>query len=265
MSLPPKDNRINTPPGGDALARLNRIADRWTPKIVVLVIAAAFILSYAALLALAIKAGYSVYLAWLWPLVLDGVVIAASLSLLKRQARGDNTVYSWFLLIVFDGLSIWLNAQYGGDWLFATVHGLPPLTLVLLLKLYTADIKTDAGHTAAAETLKQVRAEADSYRTEAEALAAKKDKLTDDIRRLQADKRQAKNGTNREISPLTGASLSEAREVKQDKIEVRRRQVLDMLTQGLDKADIAAELDVSARTIGRDIKRLNGAALGVTS
>jgi outer membrane murein-binding lipoprotein Lpp len=254
----------------NALDRLNHLADRWTPRIVVSVIAAAFILSYAALLSLAIKAGYHPLLAWLWPLVLDGVVIAASLSLLKRQSRGDSTAYAWFLLIAFDGASIWLNANFAGDWTKAIIHGLPPLTLVVLLKLYTADIKTEARHVAAERKLDELakaagerRQEVDELAAKIADLAAKKDKLTDDIRQLQADKRGAKKAKSSIFVPGDPERLAEAREVKQDKIEVRRRQVLDMLTQGLDKAAIAQELGVSTRTIGRDIKSLNGAALEV--
>jgi len=265
---------MTTAPSMDALQRLNRIADRWTPKIVVLVIAAAFVLSYAALLSLAIEAGYHAWLAWLWPLVLDGVVIAASLSLLKRQARGDSVWYSWLLLIAFDGASIWLNAIVADDLVFSIIHGLPPLTLVLLLKLYTGDIKSDAGHVKATRTLAELTGQAAERRREVEALAQKLADLADkrealaaDIADLRKDRRQAKKATTvtgGAVSPLNGASLDNANEARADKIEQRRGQVLDLLKAGLDKRDIAAELDVSPRTVSRDIKTLNGQAMAVT-
>jgi DNA-binding NarL/FixJ family response regulator len=52
--------------------------------------------------------------------------------------------------------------------------------------------------------------------------------------------------------------LETARDVKQAKIDQRRASVLALLSEGLSPADIAGELNVTVRTIKRDITALNG-------
>lgn len=182
-----------------ALERLTRVTDIWTPRLVIAVIVAAFILSYAALWSLALQAGYHPWLAPLWPLVMDGVIVITSLSLVKRQMRRDRTLYVWLLLILFDGASIYLNGSVAGDLVFATIHALPPLTLVLVMKLYTNDIKDDGKHAGSVQTLTELSAQIKQDRTQTEALGgeilaleAKKSDLETDVRRLQKERREAK-------------------------------------------------------------------------
>lgn len=191
-----------------ALERLTKLTDVWTPRLVIAVIMAAFVLSYMALFVLAQQAGYPWGLAWLWPLVMDGVIIITSLSLVKRQMRGDKTGYVWFLLILFDGVSIFLNgsAGYTGNtlmgWSFALIHALPPLTMVLTLKLLTNEVKDDGRHAVAIQTLSEVTNRIDKSRTHVAALGddiasleAKKADLESQVKTLQKERQTAKKAS----------------------------------------------------------------------
>jgi DNA-binding CsgD family transcriptional regulator len=97
-------------------------------------------------------------------------------------------------------------------------------------------------------------------------LAAERAKLAADIDRQRANL-AALNSQNRGqtgiVSPLNGASLDKANEVKKDKISHRRQQVLGLKQDGLTHQEIADRLAVSVGTIKNDVRNLNGQLAGV--
>lgn len=62
----------------------------------------AFILSYSKLVGLAERAGYSPSMALLWPLIVDGLAVVATLGVLRLR----DTRYAWFLLIAATLVSV---------------------------------------------------------------------------------------------------------------------------------------------------------------
>lgn len=56
----------------------------------------AFILSYSKLVGLAERAGYSQHMATLWPLIVDGLAVVATMGVMRLQAR---RWYAWALLV----------------------------------------------------------------------------------------------------------------------------------------------------------------------
>lgn len=62
----------------------------------------AFALSYSKLFALAERAGYSSNMAHLWPLIVDGLAVVATLGVLRLRKSG----YAWFLLIASTAVSV---------------------------------------------------------------------------------------------------------------------------------------------------------------
>lgn len=62
----------------------------------------AFALSYSKLFALAERAGYSPNMAHLWPLIVDGLAVVATLGVLRLRKSG----YAWFLLIASTVVSV---------------------------------------------------------------------------------------------------------------------------------------------------------------
>jgi len=101
--------------------------------------AAAFILSFTALRDLAGLAGVPVGQAWLWPLVVDGVILEATISVVALR---DGTMaarrFAWLLLVAGAGISVAANITHAlvvaddrvPALIAAFVASVPPLTLV---------------------------------------------------------------------------------------------------------------------------------------
>ncbi|MFV0533270.1 MAG: DUF2637 domain-containing protein [Cumulibacter sp.] len=104
----------------------------------------AFVLSYAALRDLAVLAGVPAEQAWLWPLIVDGVILEATISVVAL--RGGATParrYAWVLLVAGAAVSVATNithAVVGADarvptLVAALVASVPPLVLVAMTHL----------------------------------------------------------------------------------------------------------------------------------
>lgn len=101
----------------------------------------AFALSYDALHELADDAGIRPELALLWPLVVDGFIIVASLSVLAFGRAGRSTAYPWTLVTLFSALSVVFNVAHAPDELIAqAVAAIPPLALVLAFELFVRQL-----------------------------------------------------------------------------------------------------------------------------
>ncbi|WP_072689228.1 DUF2637 domain-containing protein [Rhodococcus marinonascens] len=64
--------------------------------------ALAFVLSYSKLTELAGRGGYSPVMALLWPLIVDGLAVAATVGVMRMRSRG----YAWCLLLAGTGVSV---------------------------------------------------------------------------------------------------------------------------------------------------------------
>jgi len=104
----------------------------------------AFVLSYAALRDLAVLAGVPAEQAWLWPLIVDGVILEATISVVAL--RGGATParrYAWGLLVAGAAVSVAANITHAIVAADARVPGLvaalvasvPPLVLVAMTHL----------------------------------------------------------------------------------------------------------------------------------
>lgn len=63
----------------------------------------AFILSYSKLTDLAARAGYTERMAYLWPLIVDGLAVVAALGVLRLQSQ---RWYAWTLLVASTSVSV---------------------------------------------------------------------------------------------------------------------------------------------------------------
>ncbi len=87
---------------------------------------AGFAMSHGALHALARDNGVTPVLAWLWPLVVDGFIVVASLSVLYAVLESRSSRYPWCLLLLFSAVSVWRarctrcahchRANHPGEW-----------------------------------------------------------------------------------------------------------------------------------------------------
>lgn len=103
----------------------------------VLLAAGAFVLSFTALHDLAARSGIDADLAWLWPLIVDGLIVVATVAVFALA--GTRAVwYPWLLLAGGAGVSVTANALHAlvtadpavPPLLAASVASVPPVVLV---------------------------------------------------------------------------------------------------------------------------------------
>jgi hypothetical protein len=104
--------------------------------------AAAFLLSYDALHSLALASGVRPGLARIWPGVLDGFIVVATLTVVAAKRASRPTWYPWALVVLFSAASVAFNILHALDqalapagWVAALVFAMPPMALVLATHL----------------------------------------------------------------------------------------------------------------------------------
>jgi hypothetical protein len=103
--------------------------------------AGAFLLSYDALHQLARTSHVPALLAWLWPLIVDGFILVASLAVLDAVHTGRRAVYPWLLVLAFSTLSVTFNVLHTPrDTIAQLVAAIPPVALVLSFELLMRQI-----------------------------------------------------------------------------------------------------------------------------
>jgi hypothetical protein len=104
--------------------------------------AAAFLLSYDALHSLAVASGVRPGLARIWPGVLDGFIVIATLTVVAAKRTRQPTWYPWALVALFSAASVAFNILHALDrylsaarWVRPLVFAMPPIALVLATHL----------------------------------------------------------------------------------------------------------------------------------
>jgi hypothetical protein len=113
---------------------------RWTYRVsaagVLLLAAAAFTLSYDALHHLALDSRVRPALAWLWPVVIDGTIVVALLTVLAAKRAATRAAYPWALAGLFSLASVAFNIAHAPDRPVAQlVFAMAPVALVLTTHL----------------------------------------------------------------------------------------------------------------------------------
>lgn len=100
----------------------------------VLIAAGAFILSFAALTDLAAMSGISPALAWIWPVIVDGLIVASTVSIVALAGHERRVLaYPWFLLFFGAAVSTAANAVHA---ILATgSSGVPPVVSALIASM----------------------------------------------------------------------------------------------------------------------------------
>lgn len=113
----------------------------------------AFLLSFQALQDLARLAGIAGGRAWLWPLIVDGVILQATISVVAlRDAAPSARRFAWMLLAAGTGVSVAANITHAvltadqrvPGLVAALVASVPPLVLVAMTHL-TVELIRNAG------------------------------------------------------------------------------------------------------------------------
>ena len=113
---------------------------RWTFRTsaagVIVLAAAAFTLSYDALHQLALDSRVRPALAWLWPVVIDGTIVVALLTVLAANRTARRAGYPWTLAGLFSAASVAFNIAHAPDRPVAQlVFAMAPIALVLTTHL----------------------------------------------------------------------------------------------------------------------------------
>jgi Protein of unknown function (DUF2637) len=116
------------------------VTGRWTYRIsatgVLVLAAAAFTLSYDALHQLALDSRVRPGLAWLWPVVIDGTIVVALLTVVAAKRAATRTGYPWTLAGLFSAASVAFNIAHAPDRPVAQlVFAMAPIALVLTTHL----------------------------------------------------------------------------------------------------------------------------------
>jgi hypothetical protein len=116
------------------------MSGRWTYRTsaagVIVLAAAAFTLSYDALHQLALDSRVRPALAWLWPVVIDGTIVVALLTVLAANRAATKSAYPWALAGLFSAASVAFNIAHAPDRPIAQlVFAMAPVALVLTTHL----------------------------------------------------------------------------------------------------------------------------------
>ena len=111
----------------------------------VLIAAGAFWLSFTSLADLARRSGITPEQAWAWPLIVDGIIVVATVAVvaLSPSARPRATWYPWLLLVSGAAVSVAANALHAviaadasvPDVVAAAVASVPPVVLLAITHL----------------------------------------------------------------------------------------------------------------------------------
>jgi hypothetical protein len=112
----------------------------WTYRVsaagVLVLAGAAFTLSYDALHQLALDSRVRPGLAWLWPVVIDGTIVVALLTVLAAKRVGRGAGYPWALAGLFSAASVAFNVAHAPERPVARlVFAMAPVALVLTTHL----------------------------------------------------------------------------------------------------------------------------------
>lgn len=152
--------------------RAEKVIQRLTGLAVLTLAVSAAILSFSGLQKLAVVSGFDPSIAWLLPVIVDGMVLTGSLGVIAAGLVGLRTWYEWMLTILGVGISVAGNIASAPDNLTAQlVHAIAPVTFALsiegMLRIYRASAAAQAQREA-------TQAAADERKAEREARAAER-------------------------------------------------------------------------------------------
>ncbi|GHD05294.1 DUF2637 domain-containing protein [Zhihengliuella salsuginis] len=93
----------------------------------------AFILSFAALTDLAERSGIESHLAWIWPIIVDGMIVAATVAIVALNGHPRKAlIYPWALLFFGALVSTAANSVHAILTVESTQSGIPPVVSALV-------------------------------------------------------------------------------------------------------------------------------------
>lgn len=233
-----------------------------TAFIVLFLFSSAFILSYDALLNLAIDNGINAKLAFLWPLGLDAFMAASSLAVI--WASTNQTRVIWFRALVGGAVlaSIVGNIVHADGAIVAqAIAALPPIVAFLSFEVLMAMVRHETERAGLRSTLDELRANIDQARAEHDQAVTEWESTK--------EKARAARGRLRSLDEQLADQrrlVKELEEAGGDPIVARRRHLAALLqsTNGdrptydeLLSSLAQAGYEIGLTTLKRDLKELD--------
>jgi DNA-binding NarL/FixJ family response regulator len=237
---------------------------RWAARTAIagtcLIALSAFWLSFTALADLAARSGIAERQAWAWPLIVDGIIVVATVSVVALAGQ-KSAWYPWMLLAGGALISVTANAVHAivsadtsvPGILAAAVAAVPPIVLLAITHLTVILTRTpddsnpaEASPQTPAIAVRQVSAlDTDSALTPATAAP----ELLSDEQPKKISQTSSENETTADAPPSEEAAASDspAGEPPSD----RREQARMLRESGWSNKRIARHLGVHASTVGR--------------
>lgn len=222
----------------------------------VLIAAGAFWLSFTALADLAMRSGITAGQAWIWPLLVDGLIVVATVAVVALDGHRA-AWYPWALLIAGALMSVTANAAHAlvtaemsvPGLLAATVAAVPPL--VLLASTHLTVVLIRSTHDTGTPPTATPPAEAHLPALPVSGIASKTPPPTT-LLAPAADEPEARNEDAEPSPSVTPENVEpDGGEVGSD----RRERAARLREQGWSNKQIARELDVHPSTVGRWLPR----------
>lgn len=233
--------------------RIIRVLSTWT--VLGLAISAA-ILSFAGLQQLSLEAGFSHSIAWLLPIVIDGMVLTGSLGVVSSSLAGASTWYPWTLTITGVIASIAGNVAIAHPNLSSRlVHATGPITFALsiegLLRIYRASAVATAERDRVKAAKEEAEIEKQNRREEREERKA--------ARLLEASLLPATTPVVLPLAPTTVTIEKKVTPPNKNGESVKER-ILTLMVDNpkISGAEVARQLNIDdsyARRIIRDIHK----------
>lgn len=229
----------------------NRVVNRlfWTIAAAVILIAlGSFVWSFLSLWSLAEANSTQTGLGWIWPLIVDTSMVIYTGAILVAQLQRRGAKLPIGLTIFYAGVTITGNVLHAPQtplgWFVAV---LPPLSLIFGTEMLRAMGHHIIERQAVVSTLAELSAIADTRRADLDRIGGHIEQATAKLAGLKSD-----------ILREKAASVQQLNAARQAKIDTRRASVLSLVQEGFSPVDISQRLDVTVRTVKRDIGALNG-------
>lgn len=245
----PRDPDLS--PGSVPAAGVSRFVVVLAVTGTILLALGAFWLSFTTLRDLAVLSGIPEGQAWMWPLIVDGVILEATISVVAlRDSARTARRFAWLLLGAGAGVSVAANithAVVASDTrvpalIAALVASVPPLVLLAMTHL-TVELTRNATPTPAIQESTSPLPVAEETTTVA-AVDATHRSAQDAVLELPETTAATRPKPNTAVRPLT----ARGRSGQHGDARVR---ALALDAEGVSKRQIAAQLGVHPTTVGR--------------
>lgn len=208
----------------------------------IFIAAGAFWLSFTALADLADRSGIGSWQAWAWPLIVDGIIVVATVAVVALAGR-QGSWYPWTLLIGGAAASVTANSLHAvvaadadvPGVLAAAVAAVPPIVLLAITHLTVLLTRTDTNE----DPAQTGTPDGSSVATPAAAVTRAADATT-----TYRNEHRASVGVE-DAQEINGSALPIAPQVG------RRVRAAGLRASGWSNKKIARELDVHPSTVGR--------------